>query len=1767
MKENNKDILSIPSYDIAIIGMSCRFPGAKNIQEFWQNLIDGKETIRRFTPEELLSSGENESTINQENYVNARGIIADVDLFDAHFFGFSAADAKLLDPQHRLFMECGWEALEAAGYCAEKYKDLIGVYASMAESSYLQENLLKNTITMQSTDWLQLQIANSLTTLSTQLSYRLNLKGPSINITTACSSSLVTIIYACKALIDYDCDIAVAGAAVISIPQLKGYLYQKGGIESVDGHCRAFDAQASGTVFSDGVGVVVLKRLADAVRDKDFIYATIKGWNINNDGSDKAGYTAPTVKGQARCILSAANFADINLETLEYIETHGTGTAMGDPIEINALRMAFEEQTSKRQFCAIGSIKTNIGHADIAAGMASIIKTALMLKNQQIPTILHYKKANPAIDFSQTPFYVNDQLKPWLHSDFTHPRRAGINSSGIGGTNAFLILEEASANTTVNSHTNASAQHLVLLSAKTQTALDEMYTNLRNHLNLHNEGSPNTPEMSRAAQYEIDLHNVAYTLQVGKKDFEFRHAILCTGNQLPVALTSENSFFRKQGIAKTIKIAFMFPGQGAQYPGMCEDLYQMEPEFAQIIDQGLAQLDENIQAEVSLLLFGFDNQAQNLNRTLIVQPALFIFEYALGTFLMNLGIIPDAMMGHSIGEYVAACLSGVMDYFTALNLIQLRAQLMEMTEPGAMLALACNEEDALKLIRNRPISIAACNTPTNTVISGTHAAIDQIEKECADNQIAVKRLNTTHAFHSQLMDSVLINFIRGLEKITFQHPTIPVVSNLSGEWAQDYELTNHEYWGNHIKGTVRFADSVNLLLENDFNVFLELGPGSTLSHFIKEIANNHSKLLIRNINHYAKPKHSNTTQFLTVLAELWLQGTKINWNYFNKPRSGSRIPLPTYPFQRQRFWISPSIAGTKPDSSQKQPYSQWFYEPSWKRTTVRNIIPKHFYDSPAIWIIVCEPSALSNGLQDYLLKNHHIVFTVSGDTHFVHSTKYDYKIDIANKEHYQWLIQSILSTDSNFPLHIINLLPFTDPIHHGELDDYLNRCFYSTLFLTQSLVEQNYTQSLSMLLVGNDIFSVLGEIVKPVKATVIGPCRTIPLEHRQINIKIVDIAQEHADLSQSLISEALYFDKNENMVAYRKDYRWVQTYSQLSLVTQTKMPLQDNSLFVLTGGFGGIALTLAQYITQHTKNAKFILLSRSDFPQQETWDEWLNTHFPHDPTAKKILKLQTLIQQGAEIHWFQSNIMDKNRLDEVIKTIKEKYGTITGVIHCAGNPGGGLAQFKTKEIAEKVFEPKVFGTYALCNALKNEPLDFFILCSSICSVVGELSQIDYCSANACLDSVPNANLLPNAKSVFAINWNSWQEVGMSVETDRPADISYFDRHNDITPSEGAQIFFDALQQNALQMIISTMSLESFAEQMQSQDSTEFKALDHLARSAILKDNDSYQAPRTEIEKQTATIWQDIFCIDKIGIQDDFYELGGHSLSALHLLNKINQHFKTSINVASFLNQTTTIEHLAKLIEIDSKQPASSAPSTIVIPLRATGKHTPLFCFHPVAGTIFCYAELAKRLRYDAPIYGIQDPSFQQGYLQFSSLEEMASTYIVEIKKLQPKGPYLLGGLSFGATLAAEVARQLRLAGDTIAALFFFDGWAKFSAAQHIEKRFKNAIEQIYQDPNATQDVTSLAWQRMTLLLKYDIQSITEPVFLYKAQTLLPEYIEIDDPYNYWKKYVTNPIHLYHVPGNHETILAEPNIQTLAKLVDKMLTKINPVIRTLELTES
>ena len=639
--------------DIAIIAISCKMPKADNHNEFWDNLLNGKESIQRFTEEELLKAGIDVTKLNKPTYVKAKGVLNNIEYFAADFFGYNAHDAKIMDPQQRMFLESSWEALEAAGYTAEKFEGIIGVYASMSDSTYLQNNLLKNHLLLQNFDWFKARIATSLMTLSTKISYHLNLTGPSINVNTACSSSLVAIATACTSLIDYECDLAIAGASTIAVPQQEGYLHQVEGIESSDGHCRPFDAEASGTVFGNGVGVLVLKRLADALQDRDEIYAVIKGWNVNNDGADKAGFSAPSVNGQANCVAGAFAFADISPESLSYLEAHGTATALGDPIEVAALTKAFQETTNKKQFCAIGSVKSNLGHLDIASGMASIIKVILALKNKQIPATLHYKQPNPNIDFANTPFFVNAELKDW---DFGMlPRRAGVNASGIGGTNAFILLEEF---TQIKEEFTSRDNQLLILSAKSQTALASMQKNLKQHL--------------ASIKTDSDFADVAYTLQNGRAEFNYRSFLVCTkpvdAIKILDNLQDTGLYSRHYDPNCTRKIVFMFSDQANQYAGIASNLYKMEPAFAKLVDEFSNYLDKNAKDYVYAVIinklpcnFANDRLSHELGHCVV--------GYSLAKFLFSLGIWPDVLVGLGIGRHIAACLSGSIDLISSLKLI------------------------------------------------------------------------------------------------------------------------------------------------------------------------------------------------------------------------------------------------------------------------------------------------------------------------------------------------------------------------------------------------------------------------------------------------------------------------------------------------------------------------------------------------------------------------------------------------------------------------------------------------------------------------------------------------------------------------------------------------------------------------------------------------------------------------------------------------------------------------------------------------------------------------------------------------------------------------------------------------------------------------------------------------------------------------------------------------------------------------------------------
>ena len=904
--------------EIAIIGMACRVPGAKNIDEFWHNLRNGVESITFPTREELESEGVNPLLLANPNYVKARASLDGIELFDASFFGFTPKEAEMLDPQQRVFLECAWEALENAGYDAETYSGAIGVYAGAAKNMHLH-SIVSSMNSLEPGEVYQFNLANDRDFMPTRVSYKLNLQGPSLNVQTACSTSLVAVHLACQGLLNGECDIALAGGVSISVPKRCGYIYQEGMIHSPDGHCRAFDAEARGMVGGDGLGIVILKRLEDALVDCDSIYAVIKGSAVNNDGSHKIGYTAPSVDGQAKVIRAAQSVAEVNPETITYVEAHGTATELGDPIEIAALTKAFHARTTKKGFCAIGSVKTNIGHLNTAAGVAGLIKTALALKNKLIPPSLNFKHPNPKIDFANSPFYVNAKLAEWMKGPT--PRRAGVSSFGIGGTNAHVVLEEAPE---MKSDAPTRRAQLLVLSAKTTTALEVASRNLANHLREHPQ---------------LELADVAYTLQVGRRRFNHRRAVVCNDiNDAVAVLESPQSkrMITEHRERQDASVAFMFPGQGAQYVDMGRSLYETEPIFRASLDDCAEFLKPQIGLDLRTILYPEPSQTviaeRKITETLIAQPALFVVEYALSQLWLEWGIEPQAVIGHSLGEYTAACVCGVLSRDDALRLVAGRAKLMQQLPQGAMLAVRLPAKEVEPLL-SAPLSLAAVNAPSLTVVSGPHKAIQALQSRLEERHVGARKVSTSHAFHSEMMDAILELFAELVAKVNLGSPRIPWISCLTGDWITSAQATDPNYWTRQLREPVRFADAVQKLFLDPHRILLEVGPGTTLSTFAKQCPNksaDHIELTSFQQRHDA---FGETQSLLQSLGRLWIGGKQVAWPRVQGGGQRQRLNLPAYPFERKRFWIEPPA--TKSVQNEHAPVAKGVDVPS-KRLDSRN---------------------------------------------------------------------------------------------------------------------------------------------------------------------------------------------------------------------------------------------------------------------------------------------------------------------------------------------------------------------------------------------------------------------------------------------------------------------------------------------------------------------------------------------------------------------------------------------------------------------------------------------------------------------------------------------------------------------------------------------------------------------------------------------------------------------------------------------------------------
>ncbi|MFN6461418.1 MAG: SDR family NAD(P)-dependent oxidoreductase [Nostoc sp. DedVER02] len=1508
--------------EIAIIGMSGRFPGSKNVDIFWENLRDGVESIACFTDEELVSAGVNPTLLNDPSYVKSGGVLEDIELFDASFFGFSPREAEITDPQHRLFMECVWQALENAGYNSEIYSGSIGLFTGVAISTYLLSNLYPNRDLMESED--SIIIGNEKDFLPTQISYKLNLKGPSINIQTACSTSLVAVHLACQSLMNGESDIVLAGGVSVGVPQKLGYRYQPGGIHSPDGHCRAFDAQAQGTNGGNGLGVVVLKRLEDAIADGDFIHAVIKSSAVNNDGFLKVGYTAPSVEGQRQVILEALALAGVEPETVSYIEAHGTGTILGDPIEIKALTQAFAASTNKKGFCAIGSVKTNIGHLNTAAGVTGLIKTVLALKHQQIPPSLHFQQPNPQIDFANSPFYVNTKLSEWKTNGT--PRRAGVSSFGIGGTNAHAILEEAPV---IAASSPSRPWQLLLLSAKTSTALETATANLADHF----EQNP-----------DINLADVAHTLQVGRWAFEHRRIVVCHDSEDAVKILTfldSQRIFTYHRKPSHCPVIFMFSGQGAQYANMARELYEVEPTFKKHVDTCAKILEAYLNLDIRSLLYpreeDTETASKQLQQTALTQPALFVIEYALAQLFIEWGIHPQAMIGHSIGEYVAAAIAGVFSLEDALLIVAKRGQLMQQLPQGSMLAVKLPANN-VQLLLEENLEIAVINSQSSCVVSGTNKAILQLQKQLISQGIECRLLHTSHAFHSAMMEPIREEFVQLVKTCKLHSPKINFISNVTGNWITDAEATNPNYWGQHLRQTVRFSDGISLLLKQFEGVFLEVGPGRTLSNLTTQHLDKNAKQQVLNSLRHVKEQQSDSGFLLQTLGRLWLFGVDIDWSGFYAHEQRHRLPLPTYPFERQRYWIEPQkqqdsngLHLPTPASPSKKPdIANWFYIPFWKPSLHPVQLEYQELASPkSCTLVFLDECGLGINLVKQLEGRSHVITVKKGDK-FTVVNESQYTINPENNRDYDVLIQE-LTRVNKLPKKIAHLwsvtLTIDQKLEIGKIDQAQTTGFYSLLYLAQALGKQETTNNFEITVISNNLQPVTGsEVICPEKATLLGTIKVIPQEYLNINCQSIDVilpisgSWQEQKLIENLLAELTAAD-SEKLIAYRGLNRWVQSFEPVRFdKTKLEKPrLREKGVYLITGGLGGIGFVLAEYLARNVQ-AKLLLVGRSAFPQRDEWEQWLATHDEIDNISRKIRKVQELENLGAEVLVAIADVSNTEQMQSAIAQAEQQFGSLNGVIHAAGVAGGGVIQRKTQEEAETILAPKVKGTLVINAILKDIQLDFFVLVSSMNSILGGFGQVDYCGANAFLDAFAHCNASKSGTLTTSINWDVWQEVGMAVNTGVPKKLSQVQAENinrGILPHEGVDAFLRALGSTIPQIVISPSDL--FNSLNQYNLDKEIQVLELLEsvnqfnskypRPDLTND---YVAPRTETEQKLAEIWQNVLGIERIGIYDNFFELGGDSLIGIQLIASLNKVLSLNISVAK-LYECPNIGSMAKTL--------------------------------------------------------------------------------------------------------------------------------------------------------------------------------------------------------------------------------------------------------------
>ncbi|MGW7531351.1 type I polyketide synthase [Amycolatopsis sp. NPDC054798] len=1306
---------------VAIVGMACRVPGAADVRQFWRNLTAGVESVRRFTRAEQLAAGVPPEELDDPAFVPAAPVLDDMAGFDAAFFGMTPREAELADPQQRLFLELCHTALEDAGHPPGRVRGEVGVYGGTGVDDYLWRNIRGNRRIWESAGRGLTMVGNSPDYLATFTSYKLDLRGPSMTVQTACSTSLVAVHLACEALRSGECDLAVAGGTNIELPHHRGYLPRVGGVDSIDGHCAPFSEQASGTVWGSGGGTVVLKRLSEAVEDGDHVHAVILGNAVNNDGSEKVSFTAPGPKGQTAVIAQALSVAGVTPAEIGYVEAHGTGTRLGDPIEIAALTEVFGREPRAGQRCAIGSAKSNIGHLSQGAGVVGLIKVALMVSNGLLPPSLNVTAPHPGIDFENSPFAVNTIARAWESSG---PRRAGVSSFGFGGTNAHLVVEQPP----VRPVTEAAEIALIPLSAKTESALRTAATRLAEDL-------ADSPELS--------LADIAHTLRAGRDEHPHRAAV--------VARTREELARLLERPAAAVadpatKVAFLYSGQGSQYPGMGAALHRAEPVFRSAMDECLALARAELGADLRELL------AEHPEDTQFAQPALFAVGYALSRLWRSWGVEPAAMIGHSVGEYVAAAEAGVFTLAEAVRLVCARGRLMQQAPPGAMLAVSL-DEDRLRERLPADLALAAVNGSGACVVAGPAEAVEGFAAKLSAENIQNRGLRTSHAFHSPLMDEVLPAFLAEVASVPLRRPDRPYLSTRTGDWITLEQATDPDHWVRQLRDTVRFGDCVQRLLADGSWAFVECGPGRQLAGLArirpKGAARSKGPLALPSLPTPGDTRGDVETMYIAA-GRLWTVGVPVRTDRIGA--LGRRVPLPTYPYERTHYFVEPDPPGTpRPEPAPVE--HSLVSVPTWRQTA-----PLAAAGEPSRWLVFSDGPRGSDLVAALRRSGDDVVEVVAGDQFRPGSS-----VRATVQDDYARLFAD-LAARGGMPPRIVHawLLDSTedDPLRAQD------RGLFSLIACLRALAATPQAQSGESGAIGLDVLTrgardVTGtDLVDPASATVTAFAEVAPLELPVLRVRHLDLGPDDR-AARALLAE-LRATPGDPVVALRGGRRWVPGHQPAPELSEVDRELlRPHGVYLITGGTGGIGITVAEHLAQRV-SARLVLTSRHGLPPEDEWDALDGS----GRAGRAVAAIRRMRAGGAEVEVVAADVCDGAELARVREVLIGRFGRLDGIVHAAGVAGGQMIEAWNRDEAERVLGPKLTGTRLLRSVFGDLSPDFLVLCSSTSALIGAPGQLDYSAANAYLDACASAADGWPARRL-SVNWGRWLEVGMAVETEVP----------------------------------------------------------------------------------------------------------------------------------------------------------------------------------------------------------------------------------------------------------------------------------------------------------------------------------------------------------------------------------------------------------------